>query len=112
MVDDLIVGNAVQEVSKACTDGRIIALMAPGIDTNAEWVINRYRGSGLRSDPHRVWQKVQAGMADCIIAGGTESMSLVPVMGWKTALNYTIAKDNPTYRPQHGPDRGAGSSTI
>lgn len=41
-------------------------------------------------------------MADCIIAGGTESMSLVPVMGWKTVLNYTIAKENPTYYTSMG----------
>jgi acetyl-CoA acyltransferase len=41
-------------------------------------------------------------MADCIIAGGTESMSLVPVMGWKTALNYTVAKENPTYYTSMG----------
>lgn len=100
MVDDLIVGNAVQEAEQGMQMGRIIALMALGID-NAGMVINRYCGSGVEAI-HIASAKVQAGMADCIIAGGTESMSLVPVMGWKTVLNYTIAKDNPTYYTSMG----------
>lgn len=99
-VDDLIVGNAVQEAEQGMQMGRIIALMALGID-NAGMVINRYCGSGLEAI-HLAAAKIQTGMADCIIAGGTESMSLVPVMGWKTALNYTIAKDNPTYYTSMG----------
>jgi acetyl-CoA acyltransferase len=100
MVDDLIVGNAVQEAEQGMQMGRIIALMALGID-NAGMVINRYCGSGVEAI-HIASAKIQAGMADCIIAGGTESMSLVPVMGWKTALNYGIAKDNPTYYTSMG----------
>lgn len=100
MVDDLIVGNAVQEAEQGMQMGRIIALMALGID-NAGMVINRYCGSGLEAI-HIASAKIQAGMADCIIAGGTESMSLVPVMGWKTALNYNIAKENPTYYTSMG----------
>ncbi|MEQ9565524.1 MAG: thiolase family protein, partial [Pseudomonadales bacterium] len=61
----------------------------------------RYCGSGLETiaiASHRI----HAGQADVIIAGGTESMSLVPVMGFKTALNYAIAKDNPTYYTSMG----------
>jgi acetyl-CoA acyltransferase len=100
MVDDLIVGNAVQEAEQGMQMGRIIALMALGID-NAGMVINRYCGSGIEAI-HIASAKIQAGMADCIIAGGTESMSLVPVMGWKTVLNYTIAKENPTYYTSMG----------
>lgn len=100
MVDDLIVGNAVQEAEQGMQMGRIIALLALGID-NAGMVINRYCGSGVEAI-HIASAKIQAGMADCIIAGGTESMSLVPVMGWKTALNYNIAKDNPTYYTSMG----------
>jgi len=64
-------------------------------------VINRYCGSGVEAI-HIASAKIQAGMADCIIAGGTESMSLVPVMGWKTALNYKIAKENPHYYTSMG----------
>ena len=100
MVDDLIVGNAVQEAEQGMQMGRMIALTALGID-NAGMVINRYCGSGVEAI-HMASAKIQAGMADCIIAGGTESMSLVPVMGWKTALNYTIAKENPTYYTSMG----------
>lgn len=100
MIDDLIVGNAVQEAEQGMQMGRMIALMALGID-NAGMVINRYCGSGIEAI-HIASAKVQAGMADCIIAGGTESMSLVPVMGWKTALNYTVAKENPTYYTSMG----------
>lgn len=100
MVDDLIVGNAVQEAEQGMQMGRMIALMALGID-NAGMVINRYCGSGLEAI-HIASAKIQAGMADCIVAGGTESMSLVPVMGWKTALNYNVAKENPTYYTSMG----------
>jgi acetyl-CoA acyltransferase len=100
MVDDLIVGNAVQEAEQGMQMGRMIALAALGLD-NAGMVINRYCGSGVEAI-HIASAKIQAGMADCIIAGGTESMSLVPVMGWKTSLNYEIAKQNPTYYTSMG----------
>ena len=100
MVDDLIVGNAVQEAEQGMQMGRMIALTALGID-NAGMVINRYCGSGVEAI-HIASAKIQAGMGDCVIAGGAESMSLVPVMGWKTALNYTIAKDHPTYYTSMG----------
>jgi acetyl-CoA acyltransferase len=100
MVDDLIVGNAVQEAEQGMQMGRMIALAALGLD-NAGMVINRYCGSGVEAI-HIASAKIQAGMADCIIAGGTESMSLVPVMGWKTSLNYAIAKENPTYYTSMG----------
>jgi len=100
MVDDLIVGNAVQEAEQGMQMGRMISLMALGIDIPG-MVINRYCGSGLEAI-HLASVKIQAGMADLIIAGGTESMSMVPVMGWKTALNFEIAKDNPTYYTSMG----------
>jgi acetyl-CoA acyltransferase len=100
MVDDLIVGNAVQEAEQGMQMGRMIALTALGID-NAGMVINRYCGSGIEAI-HLASAKIQAGMADCIIAGGAESMSLVPVMGWKTALNYKISKEHPDYYTSMG----------
>ncbi|HMJ69423.1 MAG TPA: acetyl-CoA C-acyltransferase [Cyclobacteriaceae bacterium] len=95
MVDDLIVGNAVQEAEQGMQMGRMISLMALGIETPG-MVINRYCGSGVEAIAIAS-ARIQAGQADVIIAGGTESMSLVPVMGWKTALNYTIAHDHPDY---------------
>ena len=100
MVDDLIVGNAVQEAEQGMQMGRMISLLALGEETPG-MVINRYCGSGLEAI-NIASARINAGMADCIVAGGTESMSLVPVMGWKTALNYKIAKENPTYYTSMG----------
>lgn len=95
MVDDLIVGNAVPEAEQGMQMGRMISLLALGIDTPG-FVMNRYCGSGLEAIALAVG-KIKAGMADCIIAGGTESMSLVPMMGYKTALNWKIASQTPSY---------------
>ena len=94
-VEDLIVGNAVPEAEQGMQISRYIALLSlptsvPGL------TINRYCGSGLEAIAIAS-AKIHAGMADCIIAGGTESMSMVPTMGWKTALNYDIAKAHPDY---------------
>lgn len=100
MVDDLIVGNAVPEAEQGMQMGRIIALLSLGIDVPG-LVINRYCGSGVEAIA-MASHRIHAGQADVIIAGGTESMSLVPVMGFKTALNYAIAKDNPTYYTSMG----------
>jgi acetyl-CoA acyltransferase len=100
MVDDLIVGNAVPEAEQGMQMGRIIALLSMGLDVPG-LVINRYCGSGVEAIAIAS-ARIHAGQADIIIAGGTESMSLVPVMGFKTALNYAIAKDNPTYYTSMG----------
>jgi acetyl-CoA acyltransferase len=100
MVDDLIVGNAVPEAEQGMQMGRMISLLALGEDIPG-MVINRYCGSGIEAIAIAT-QRIQAGMADVIVAGGTESMSLVPVMGFRTALNYTIAKDHPTYYTSMG----------
>ena len=86
MVDDLIVGNAVPEAEQGMQMGRMISLLALGIE-NPGFIVNRYCGSGIEAIALAIG-KVKAGMADCIIAGGTESMSLVPMMGYKTVLNY------------------------
>lgn len=100
MVDDLIVGNAVPEAEQGMQMGRIISLLALGLDTPG-MVVNRYCGSGVETIAIAS-QRIQAGQADVIIAGGTESMSLVPTMGIKTALNYEIATKNPTYYTSMG----------
>lgn len=99
-VDDLIVGNAVPEAEQGMQMGRIISLLSlpqnvPGM------IVNRYCGSGLEAIAIAS-AKIHAGLADCIIAGGTESMSLVPVMGWKTALNFKIASETPQYYTSMG----------
>jgi acetyl-CoA acyltransferase len=94
-VDDVIVGNAVPEAEQGLQFGRIISARALGIDV-AGITINRYCASGLESIAIAT-AKIRTGMADCIIAGGTESMSLVPTAGWKTVPSYAIAKDEPDY---------------
>ena len=94
-IDDVIVGNAVPEAEQGLQFGRIIAAKALGIEV-AGITINRYCASGLESIAIAT-AKIRTGMADCIIAGGTESMSLVPTAGWKTVPSYNIAKDEPDY---------------
>ena len=94
-VDDVIVGNAVPEAEQGLQFGRIISARALGIEV-AGLTINRYCASGLESIAMAT-AKIRSGMADCIIAGGTESMSLVPTAGWKTVPAYSIAKDEPDY---------------
>lgn len=94
-VDDLIVGNAVPEAEQGMQIARFISLLAlpksvPG------FTINRYCGSGVEAIAIAA-AKINAGIADCIVAGGVESMSMVPTTGWKTALNYEIAKDHADY---------------
>jgi acetyl-CoA acyltransferase len=99
-IDELVVGNAVPEAEQGMQMGRIISLLSlpkevPGM------VVNRYCGSGLESIAIAA-QRIHSGMADLVLAGGTESMSLVPVMGWKTALNYQIAKTHSDYYTSMG----------
>lgn len=94
-IDDVIVGNAVPEAEQGLQVGRIIAAralgeQAPGI------TVNRYCASGLETIAMAT-AKIRAGMAECIIAGGTESMSFVPAAGWKTVPSYNIASDEPDY---------------
>ncbi|MDN5216189.1 acetyl-CoA C-acyltransferase [Fulvivirgaceae bacterium BMA12] len=94
-VDDLIVGNAVPEAEQGMQMGRMISLLSLPIEVPG-MIINRYCGSGLEAI-NIASARIHAGMADCIIAGGTESMSMVPVMGYKTALNWKIAENHPEY---------------
>lgn len=97
-IDDLIVGCAIPEAEQGMQMARMISLLAfapdnlkvPGV------TVNRYCGSGVETISMAT-AKIRAGMADCIIAGGTESMSMVPMMGFKTGLNYKIATETPQY---------------
>jgi acetyl-CoA acyltransferase len=94
-VDDVIVGNAVPEAEQGLQVGRIIAARALGFDVPG-MTVNRYCASGLETIAIAT-AKIRMGMADCIVAGGTESMSLVPTAGWKTVPAYSIAKEEPDY---------------
>jgi acetyl-CoA acyltransferase len=99
-VDDVIVGNAVPEAEQGMQMGRMISLLSLPIEVPG-MIINRYCGSGIEAI-NIASARVHAGMADCIIAGGVESMSLVPVMGYKTVLNYKIANEHPSYYTSMG----------
>lgn len=94
-VDDVIVGNAVPEAEQGLQMGRLISLLALPINVPG-LIVNRYCGSGVETIAMAVG-KITAGMADCIIAGGTESMSMVPTVGWKTVPNYKLATEHPDY---------------
>lgn len=94
-VDDVIVGNAVPEAEQGLQVGRMIAARALGIEVPG-MTVNRYCASGLETIAIAT-AKIRTGLADCIIAGGTESMSLVPTAGWKTVPAYSIAKDEPDF---------------
>jgi acetyl-CoA acyltransferase len=90
-IDDVIVGNAMPEGSQGLNMARLISLMGldsvdvPGV------TVNRFCSSGIETIGIAT-AKIQSGMADCIIAGGAESMSTVPMTGFKPELNYDIAK--------------------
>lgn len=94
-VDDLIVGNAVPEAEQGLQIGRMIALQSLPMEVPGS-TVNRYCASGVDTIATAV-ARIRAGMADCIIAGGTESMSMVPVTGWKLSPNYKIAVEHPEY---------------
>ncbi len=94
-VDDVVVGNAVPEAEQGLQVGRIIAARAVGIGVPG-MTVNRYCASGLESIAIAT-AKIRSGLADCIIAGGTESMTMVPTSGWKVVPAYSIASDDPDY---------------
>ena len=94
-IDDIIVGNAFPEAEQGLQVGRMISLLSLTIETPGS-TVNRFCGSGIETIATSV-SRIQTGMMDCIIAGGVESMSLVPMTGWKLAPNYAIAKNNPNY---------------
>lgn len=94
-VDDLIVGNAVPEAEQGLQIGRMISVRALGIEVPG-MTVNRYCASGLETIAIAT-AKIRMGMAECIVAGGTESMSMVPTAGWKTAPAYSVASDTPDY---------------
>ncbi|MBK6390102.1 MAG: thiolase family protein [Saprospiraceae bacterium] len=94
-VDDVIVGCANPEGEQGLQIGRQISVRALGKDVPG-MTVNRYCASGLETIGMAV-AKIRAGMADCIIAGGTESMSMIPMTGYKLAPSYKVAVDTPDY---------------
>lgn len=94
-IDDLIVGCAVPEAEQGMQIGRQVALLALPLGVSGV-TVNRYCGSGLETIALAV-AKIKAGMADCIVAGGIESMSLIPTMGHKVALNWKVVNEHPEW---------------
>lgn len=95
-IDDLIVGNAMPEAEQGLNVARLISLMGLNTDKVPGVTVNRYCASGSEAIAIAS-AKIQAGMADCIIAGGTESMSYIPMGGYKPVPETEIAKSNPDY---------------
>ncbi len=95
MVDDVIVGCANPEGEQGLQIGRLIALRALGKEVPG-MTVNRYCASGLETISIAT-AKIRAGMGHCYIAGGAESMSLIPMTGYKLAPNYHIASQTPDY---------------
>lgn len=92
-IDDVMVGNAMPEAEQGLNIGRLISLLALDTDKVSGMTVNRYCASGLETIALAT-AKIKAGMADCIIAGGVESMSLIPMGGWRVVPNPKVAKEH------------------
>jgi len=91
-IDDVIVGNAMPEAEQGLNVGRLISLMGLKTDQVAGMTVNRYCASGLETIGIAS-AKIAAGMADCIIAGGVESMSYIPMGGYRPVPNYKMSQE-------------------
>jgi len=95
-VDDVIVGNATPEAEQGLNIGRMVSLIGLNTDQVPGMTVNRYCSSGLETIAIAS-AKIDAGLADCIIAGGVEMMSPIPFGGWRLVPNSAIAKNNPDW---------------
>ncbi len=95
-IDDVIVGNATPEAEQGLNIGRMVSLMGLNTDKVPGMTVNRYCSSGLETIA-LAQAKIEAGMADCIIAGGVESMSVMAMGGWRIVPNAKVGKENPMW---------------
>lgn len=95
-IDDVMVGNATPEAEQGLNLGRMVSLMGLDTDKVPGVTVNRYCSSGLETIAMAT-AKIEAGMADCIIAGGVESMSMMAMGGWRIVPNARVAKKNPNW---------------
>lgn len=93
LVDDVMVGNAMPEAEQGLNVGRLISLLALNTDKVSGMTVNRYCASGLETIA-LASAKIAAGYANCIVAGGVESMSLIPMGGWRIVPNPKVAKEH------------------
>ena len=91
-IEDVMVGNAMPEAEQGLNMGRLISLMGLKIEDVPGVTVNRYCASGIETIAMAT-AKIQSGMADCIIAGGAESMSYIPMGGYKPTPNYDVVKN-------------------
>ncbi|PTX43329.1 acetyl-CoA acyltransferase [Christiangramia gaetbulicola] len=91
-IDDVMVGNAMPEAEQGLNVGRLISLMGLKVEDVPGMTVNRYCASGLETISIAT-AKIQSGMADCVIAGGAESMSYIPMGGYKPVPDYEVAKE-------------------
>ena len=95
-IDDVIVGNATPEAEQGLNLGRMVSLIGLKTDKVPGMTVNRYCSSGLETIA-LAQAKIESGMADCIIAGGVESMSVMAMGGWRIVPNPKVGKENPSY---------------
>jgi acetyl-CoA acyltransferase len=95
-IDDVIVGNATPEAEQGLNIGRMISLMGLDTDKVPGMTVNRYCSSGLETIAIAT-AKIESGMAECIIAGGVESMSTMAMGGWRIVPNPKVGKENPSW---------------
>ena len=95
-INDVIVGNATPEAEQGLNIGRMVSLMGLDTDKVPGMTVNRYCASGLETIAIAS-AKIHAGLADCILAGGIETMSPIPFGGWRIVPNARVAKANPDW---------------
>lgn len=95
-VDDLIVGNAMPEAEQGLNFARFVSLMSFDTDKISAMTVNRYCASGLETIAIAA-SKINSGLSDCIVAGGSESMSLIPMGGWKVVPEPKLSLEHPDY---------------
>jgi acetyl-CoA acyltransferase len=95
-VDDLIVGNAMPEAEQGLNFARFVSLMSFDTDKVSGMTVNRYCASGLETIAIAA-SKIHSGLANCIVAGGSESMSLIPMGGWRVIPDADTALAHPDY---------------
>lgn len=95
-IDDVIVGNAMPEAEQGLNVGRLISLMGLSTDRVPGMTVNRYCSSGVETIAIAS-AKIESGAADCILAGGTESMSMIEMGGWRVVPNPKVGKEHPTW---------------
>ena len=96
LIDDVIVGNATPEAEQGLNIGRLISLIGLNTVKVPGMTVNRFCSSGLETIAIAA-SKIHAGIADCILAGGVETMSPIPFGGWRIVPNYKVAQQNPDW---------------